>query len=48
MASKNKFNKARNSYCESALKFGKSKLKRIFFYDASQRKRDKKINEDNE
>lgn len=38
MASKNKLKKARNSYCVSALKFGKSKLKRIFFYDATQRK----------
>lgn len=44
MASKNKMKKARNSYCVNALKFGKSKLKHIYFYDASQRKRNKKIN----
>lgn len=39
MTSRNKMRKAKNSYCANALKFGKSKLKRIFFFDAAQRKR---------
>ena len=47
MASKNKFRKVRNSYCANALKFGKGKLKQVFFYDTIQRKRNKKVNEDN-
>lgn len=41
MTSRNKMRKAKNSYCANALKFGKSKLKRLFFFDASQRKRNK-------
>lgn len=48
MASKNKFRKARNSYCANVLKFGKGKLKRVFFYDTTQRKLNKKVNEDND
>lgn len=43
MTSVNKFKKARNSYCVSALKQGLGRLKRCFFYDASQRKHDKKV-----
>ena len=39
MASKNKMNKARNSYCLSALKWGKLRCKRLAFFDAAQRKR---------
>ena len=46
MASKNKMNKARNSYCLSALKWDKLKCKRLAFFDATQRKRIKvKINQ---
>lgn len=49
MASVNKIRKARNAYCSCALKQGLGRLKRIYFYDSSQRKRDKKIrNEENE
>lgn len=44
MTSVNKMRKAKNSYCANALKFGKSKLKRLFFFDAAQRKRNKKVN----
>ena len=43
MTSINKQNKARNSFCANALKQGLGKLRRIFFYDAAQRKRDKKV-----
>ena len=42
MASVNKQKKAKNSFCASALKQGLGRLKRIFFYDAAQRKRAKK------
>lgn len=46
MASKNKMNKARNSYCLDALKWGKLRCKRLAFFDATQRKRIKiKINQ---
>lgn len=46
MASKNKMNKARNSYCLSALKWGKLRCKHLAFFDAAQRKRIKvKINQ---
>ena len=38
MASKNKMNKARNSYCLDALKLGKLRCKRLAFFDATQRK----------
>lgn len=31
MASKNKMNKARNSYCRDALKWGKIRCKRLAF-----------------
>lgn len=49
MASINKQNKARNSFCASVLKQGLGRLKRIFFYNAVQRKRTKKVvfNEEN-
>lgn len=43
MASKNKLNKAKNSFCSNALKQGEGKLKRMYFYDASQRKKNKKV-----
>lgn len=43
MTSINKQKKAKNSFCVNALKQGLGRLKRIFFYDATQRKRDKKI-----
>lgn len=43
MTSINKQKKAKNSFCASALKQGLSRLKRIFFYDAAQRKRTKKV-----
>lgn len=47
MASKNKMNKARNSYCLDALKWGKLRCKRLAFFDATQRKRIRvKINQD--
>lgn len=46
MASKNKMNKARNSYSFDALKWGKLRCKRLAFFDATQRKRIKvKINQ---
>lgn len=48
MASINKQNKARNSFCANALKQGLGRLKRIFFYDATQRKRTKKVVYDKE
>lgn len=44
MVSRNKIRKAKRSHCACALKFGKSRLKRIFFFDATQRKRNKKVN----
>lgn len=44
MTSRNKMSKAKRSYCANALKFGKSKLKREFFFDATQRKRNKMVN----
>lgn len=48
MTSVNKFKKARNAYCESVLKQGGGRLKRIFFYDASQRKYNKKVDDKQE
>jgi len=39
MASKNKMNKARNSYSFDALKWGIGRCKRLKFFDATQRKR---------
>lgn len=39
MASVNKQKKAKNSFCANALKQGLGRLKRIFFYDAAQRKK---------
>lgn len=42
MTSINKQKKAKNSFCASALKQGLGRLKKIFFYDADQRKRAKK------
>ncbi len=43
MTSVNKQKKAKNSFCASALKQGLDRLKRIFFYDAAQRRRNKKV-----
>ena len=43
MTSINKQKKAKNSFCVSALKQGLYRLKRIFFYDAAQRRRTKKV-----
>ena len=43
MASVNKQKKAKNSFCASALKQGLGRLKRIFFYDAVQRKEPRKL-----
>ena len=43
MTSTNKLKKARNAYCDSTLKQGIVRLKRVFFYDASQRKYIKNI-----
>ena len=43
MESVNKRKKAKNSFCTSALKQGLWRLKRIFFYDAAQRKRAKNV-----
>ena len=43
MASVHTQKKAKNSFCASALKQGLGRLKRIFFYDADQRKRVKKV-----
>ena len=48
MASINKQKKAKNSFCASALKQGLGRLKRIFFYDAAQRKRTKEAAFDEE
>lgn len=45
MASQNKKNKARNSYCANSFKVDLgSHLKKIFFFDARQRKQAKKFN----
>lgn len=46
MTSKNKMRKAKNSYCANALKFGKSRLKRLFFFDAKQRKDNKQTDKE--
>ena len=46
MTSTNKMKKAKNSYCSSTLKQGIGKLKRVFFYDATQRKYNKEISSD--
>lgn len=43
MASTNKWKKARNSFCGNALKFDNDHLKRDVFFDAAQRKKNKKI-----
>lgn len=43
MTSTNKIKKAKNSYCANALKQGVGRLKRVFFYDATQRKYNKEI-----
>ena len=43
MTSKNKLKKARNSYCLNALKQREGRLKRIYFFDSTQRKRNKSI-----
>ena len=42
MASKNKMNKARNSFSSDALKWGLGRCKHLKFFDAAQRKRIKK------
>ena len=46
MTSFNKMKKAKNSYCSSALKQGIGRLKRIFFYDSTQRKYNKQYNDE--
>ena len=46
MTSANKMKKAKNSYCANALKLGMERLKRLFFYDATQRKHNKEIPND--
>ena len=46
MTSTNKIKKAKNSYCANALKQGIKRLKRVFFYDATQRKHNKEIPND--
>ena len=46
MTSTNKMKKAKNSYCANALKQGIGRLKRVFFYDAVQRKYNKEISSD--
>ena len=46
MTSFNKMKKAKNSYCANALKQGIGRLKRVFFYDASQRKYNKEVPND--
>ena len=43
MISTNKMKKAKNSYCANALKQGIGRLKRVFFYNAAQRKYNKEI-----
>ena len=47
MTSTNKMKKDKNSYCAKALKLGMGRLKRLFFYDATQRKHNKEIPNDN-
>lgn len=48
MASKNKLNKLKNSFMyKTALKNKQMRLKRIMFYTASERKENKKINNEN-
>ena len=37
MTSKNKFKKARNSYCLNVLKGGSKRLRHVFFFDAKMR-----------
>ena len=39
MASKNKMNKARNSYCTCALKWGNGRCKHLKFFDSTQRRK---------
>ena len=46
MTSTNKMKKAKNSYCANALKQGIGRLKRVFFYDATQRKHNKETSDD--
>ena len=46
MISTNKMKKAKNSYCANALKQVIGRLKRLFFYDATQRKHNKEIPND--
>lgn len=46
MTSRNKMRKAKNSYCANALKFGNSKFKRLFFFDAKQRKNNKQTDKE--
>lgn len=46
MTSTNKMKKAKNSYCANALKQGIGRLKRLFFYDAAQRKYNKRMSND--
>lgn len=46
MTSTNKMKKAKNSFCANALKQGIGRLKRVFFYDAAQRRRDKEVKEE--
>ena len=43
MTSINKIKKAKNSYCACALKTKYDKLKKIYFFEASQRKINKHI-----
>lgn len=43
MTSANKMKKAKNSYCANALKQCIGRLKRVFFYDAAQRKYNKEM-----
>ena len=45
MTSFNKMRKAKNSYCSNALKQGIGRLKRVFFYDSTQRKHNKQYND---
>lgn len=45
MTSRNKLKKARNSYCLNALKQGVGRLKRIYFFDSTQRKKNKCVYE---
>ena len=46
MTSSNKLKKAKNSYCSNALKQGIGRLKRVFFYDSTQRKHNKQYNDE--